>query len=104
MTNITTPTSAVPAAFPVAPEATSPTAKTRRATVTLFKPSGKYYTSESWRVPYGATQASDMCKSPDFRQINGGAVLVETDAGEEFPENENFGVPHLIFVPTNYQG
>ena len=73
----------------------------RTATVTLFKPSGKYYTTESWRVPAGAFSPHAMCESLDFHQINGGAVLVETDAGEEFPNDENFGVAHLIFVPTN---
>jgi hypothetical protein len=91
MATSTTPTAAAAAAEP----------KTRTATVTLFKPSGKYYTSESWRVPAGATGPHAMCASPDFRQINGGAVLVETDAGAEFPNDENFGVPHIIFVPTN---
>jgi hypothetical protein len=73
---------------------------TRTATVTLFKPSGKYYTTESWRRPFGAIQPSEMNASPDFHQINGGAVLVETDAGEEFPGDENWGVPHLIMAPA----
>ena len=73
---------------------------TRRATVTLFTRSGKYYTSESWRRPFGAVGPSEMCASPDFRQINGGAVLVEAEAGDEFPNDENWGVPHIIFVPT----
>lgn len=76
------------------------TTLTRTATVTLFKPSGKYYTTESWRRPFGAIHPSEMNASPDFHQINGGAVLVETDAGEEFPGDENWGFPHIIMVPA----
>lgn len=58
------------------------------ATVILFKPSGKYYTEEKWRIPEGAIGPSDMLRSPDFRQITGGAVLVDTQ--------EPWGFPHLI--------
>jgi hypothetical protein len=75
--------------------------KPRTVSVTLFRPSGKYYTSESWRVPPGADRVDQMCESIDFRQINGGAVLVEADALPQFPNDENWGVPHMIFVPTN---
>lgn len=73
----------------------------RTATVTLFKRSGKYYTSESWRVPAGAINPYQMVDSVDFHQINGGAVLVEADALPEFPDDENWGVPHLVFAPAN---
>lgn len=58
------------------------------ATVILFKPSGKYYTEESWRVPDGAITPHDMKRSPDFRRIGGGAVLVVTQ--------EPWGYPHLF--------
>ncbi|MCI4659774.1 hypothetical protein [Cryobacterium zhongshanensis] len=70
----------------------------RTATVTLFAPSGRYYKTESWRRPFGAVHPSEMNASPDFHQINGGAILVETDAGTEFPEDENWGFPHIIMV------
>lgn len=73
-----------------------------KATVLLFKPSGKYYTSEEWRIPeevqdWSAYQGHysretigprDMDQSPDFRRIDGGAVLVETQ--------EPWGFPHLF--------
>jgi hypothetical protein len=68
--------------------------------VILFKPSGKYYTQEEWRVPTdsqiraaggnagdGATPYA-MRFSPDFRRIDGGAVLVDTQ--------EPWGYPHLF--------
>lgn len=83
------------------------------AKVTLFKPSGKYYTEEEWRIPtqeqidaaapprhprpgegHGMIRVSFpfvphcMRYSPDFRRIGGGAVLVETQ--------EPWGYPHLI--------
>lgn len=70
--------------------------KQRTASVTLFKPSGKYYTSESWRVPEKAIGPYDMAESPDFRRIDGGPVLVETEAHDEHPEDKNWGFPHLI--------
>jgi hypothetical protein len=58
------------------------------ATVTLFKPSGKYYTSESWFIPTNAIGPYDMERSPDFRRIGGGAVLIESQ--------EPWGFPHLF--------
>ena len=59
------------------------------ATVVLFKPTGKYYTEEQWRIPEGAIGPYDMRESPDFRRISGqGAVLVETQ--------EPWGYPHLF--------
>lgn len=58
------------------------------ATVVLFKPSGKYYTTEQWKVPAGAVWPYTMEFSPDFRRIDGGAVLV--------PEQEPWKVPHLF--------
>lgn len=50
-----------------------------RAPVTLFKPSGKYYTAETWRIPVGAIGPHDMTRSPDFRRIDGGPVLVQSE-------------------------
>jgi hypothetical protein len=58
-----------------------------KATVTLFKMSGKYYTTESWRVPPDAIGPYDMLRSPDFRRIDSGSVLVESD---------HWGYPHLF--------
>jgi len=58
------------------------------ASVILFKPSGKYYTEERWRIPDSAITPYDMERSPDFRRISGGAVLVETQ--------EPWGYPHLF--------
>ena len=60
----------------------------RYATVILFKPSGKYDGEEPWRIPRGATGPYDMWDSPDFRRIDGGAVLV--------PEQEPWGYPHIL--------
>lgn len=70
------------------------------ALVTLFKPSGKYYTEERWEIPT-STEVVDrggnrgdsmipycMMFSKDFRRIGGGAVLVETQ--------EPWGYPHLF--------
>lgn len=73
-----------------------------RATVLLFKPSGKYYTEEKWAVPERVPDFSpqrgnymravmgpyDLEHSPDFRRIDGGAVLVVTQ--------EPWGFPHLF--------
>lgn len=53
--------------------------------VVLFKPAGKYYTEETWRMPKGATGPEDMVVSPDFRRIDGGAVLVESQAPWGYP-------------------
>lgn len=70
----------------------------RTATVVLFKPSGKYYTSEPWRVPEDAIGPYDMRRSPDFRQIDGGMVLVPSDA--EFDGDVNWGFPCLLDGPA----
>lgn len=57
--------------------------------VTLFKASGKFYTTEPWRIPAGAIGPYDMVRSPDFRRINGdGAVLIGSQ--------EPWGFPHLF--------
>lgn len=70
------------------------------AKVILFKPNGKYYTEEEWRIPEQVPSESrpgqtrkvigpyDMEHSPDFRRISGGAVLVESQ--------EPWGFPHLF--------
>lgn len=74
----------------------------QRVTVHLFKPSGKWYAEEEWRVPttirdhspqrgYFVREAIgpwDMRHSPDFRRISGGPVLV--------PSQEPWGYPHLF--------
>lgn len=60
----------------------------RRASVILFKPTGKYYTEEEWIVPEGAIGPYDMINSPDFRRISGGLVLVDTQ--------EPWGYPHIL--------
>jgi hypothetical protein len=72
-----------------------------KATVILFKPSGKYYTEEEWEIPewipylrdgqveyHRPIGPYDMGHSDDFRRIGGGAVLVETQ--------EPWGYPHLF--------
>lgn len=67
----------------------------RRASVMLFKPSGTYYTTDSWVVPVGAIGPYDMENSPDFRRIGGtGPVLVCSDG--ELAGDENWGFPHLF--------
>jgi len=53
--------------------------------VELFKPSGKYYTTEQWEVPKGAIGPYDMRRSESFRRIDGGAVLV-TSQGWGYPQ------------------
>jgi hypothetical protein len=58
------------------------------ARVILFKESGKYYTEEEWEIPEKAIGPYDMERSPDFRRIGNGAVLVETQ--------EPWGYPHLF--------
>jgi hypothetical protein len=60
-----------------------------RAKVTLFKPSGKYYTEEEWAIPSDAKGPHDMANSPDFRRIDGGVVLVDAQ--------EPWGYPFLIW-------
>jgi|SRR5882757_4110517 len=59
-----------------------------KAKVILFKESGKYYTEEEWIVPDGAIGPFDMERSPSFRRIGDGAVLVVTQ--------EPWGYPHLF--------
>jgi hypothetical protein len=70
-----------------------------KATVILFKPSGKYYTEEEWEIPADVPNKitggvrpviipNDMLHSKDFRRISGGAVLV--------PAQEPWGYPHLF--------
>lgn len=84
----------------------SPTEPTK-ALVMLFKPSGKYYTEEYWRIPtreqaerHEGFLPGDMVTpyvmrySPDFRRISGGAVLVVSQ--------EPWGYPHLM--PGTDQG
>jgi hypothetical protein len=73
---------------------------TRVASVLLFKPEGKYYTKEQWRIPTreeviqaggsAGDSVSPFCMrySPDFRRISGGPVLVESQ--------EPWGYPHLL--------
>lgn len=56
--------------------------------VILFKRSGKYYTEEEWEVPERAIGPWDMYTSIDFRRIDGGAVLIESQ--------EPWGFPHLF--------
>lgn len=59
-----------------------------KATVILFKPSGKYYTEEEWEIPSKAIGPYDMERSTDFRRIAGGPVLI--------PTQEPWGFPHLF--------
>jgi hypothetical protein len=71
----------------------------RRAHVLLFKPSGKFYTEEDWRIPDALAVAvpvpAAVLHSPDFHRIDGGPVLVE---------GELWGYPHLfpaaVTLPT----
>lgn len=58
------------------------------ARVTLYRRSGKYYTKENWRIPESATGPYDMDRSPDFRRIDAGPVVVEAQ--------EPWGFPHLF--------
>ena len=71
---------------PAAPEAEAGVPTVARAT--LFRASGKYYTEEDWRIPTKAIGPYDMERSPDFRRIDGGAVLIEAQ--------EPWGFPHLF--------
>jgi len=59
-----------------------------RVQVILFRPSGKYYTEEYWDRPPGSIDPYDMEKSPQFRRIEGGPVLV--------PAQEPWGFPALF--------
>lgn len=71
-------------------------ASTRTATVTLFKGSGKYYTQEAWAVLVNAIFPSAMQMSPDFRRIDGGAVLVDAVAVPQHAGAHNWGFPQLF--------
>jgi len=44
--------------------------------VILFIDSGKYYTTEDWKVPEDAIGPADMKRSYDFRRIGEGKVLI----------------------------
>jgi hypothetical protein len=76
-----------------------------KARVLLFKPSGKYYTTDEWEIPtpeelkekqkhltrlqsVGDYYPSCMKFSKDFRRIDNGPVLVESQ--------EPWGFPHLF--------
>jgi hypothetical protein len=79
---------------------------TKTVKVILFKPSGKFYTDERWKIPdqvpldrgtpayaqglriRSVVGPFDMIHSPDFRRIDGGAVLIESQ--------EPWGFPHLF--------
>ena len=56
--------------------------------VILFRASGKYYTEEYWEIAHKAIGPYDMDRSPDFRRISGGHVLI--------PTQEPWGFPHLF--------
>lgn len=59
-----------------------------KATVILFRESGKYYTQERWAIPKDAILPNDMERSPDFRRIGDGPVLVI--------EQDPWGFPALL--------
>ena len=80
--------------------ATQTPAPVRTATVMLFKASGKYSTTQSWRAPTCAIGPWDMNQSPDFRRLDGGQVLVLSDADtDSFPGDENWGYPQILTGP-----
>jgi hypothetical protein len=56
--------------------------------VELFRSSGKFYTEETWTIPDDAIGPYDMERSPDFRRISGGHVLI--------PAQEPWHYPHLF--------
>lgn len=62
-----------------------------KAKVILFRETGKYYTEEEWEIPESAIGPHDMQYSKDFRRIDNGPVLVETQ--------EPWGYPHLLVSP-----
>lgn len=64
-----------------------------KAKVIIFKTGGKFCFEEEWTVPKDAIGPFDMERSPDFRRIEGGAVLIESQ--------EPWGYPHLF--PFAYQ-
>jgi hypothetical protein len=60
--------------------------------VELFKESGKWGYTETWRVPASHGEGGvSMRNSPDYRNI-GGPVLV--------PESDVFPIPHLLTGAT----
>ena len=63
--------------------------KEMKATVILFKESGKYYCEEKWAIPDRCIIPEYMTGSPDRHHIGKGAVLVESQ--------EPWGYPCLIF-------
>lgn len=70
----------------------------RTVSVVLFKDSGKYYASESWRAPVneGYLDPSQMVDSPDFRRIGEGKILILSEPHNHAPYDENWGYPTLI--------
>jgi hypothetical protein len=60
----------------------------KKATVILFKDSGRYYTEEEWEIPADAIGPHDMKRSKDFRRIEGGSVVI--------PTQEPWGYPYVI--------
>lgn len=66
----------------------------RTASIWLFKPSGTYYTTDSWRVPGGAVSPADMRRSKDARTIDGGLVVVAPKG--EIGADENWGFPQIL--------
>ncbi len=48
-----------------------------KASVSLFKPSGKWYCDEEWVIPDNAIGPWEMIDSPDFRRIDGGKVMID---------------------------
>lgn len=69
---------------------------TRTVSVILFKDSGKYYSEESWRVPYEPLDPSEMVNSPDYHRIGNGKVLITSEAHDHASKDQNWGYPHLI--------
>ena len=62
--------------------------------VLLFKESGKYYTTDQWRLPEGFTPGESavvMRNSPDYRNLYGPVLI---------PESDVFTVPHILTGAT----
>jgi hypothetical protein len=72
----------------VAASESEPVAAPGMAKMILFKTNGKYYTEEEWAIPADAIVPYDMVRSPDFRRISGGPVLVVSQ--------DPWGYPHLL--------
>lgn len=78
-------------------EASLPT----HAHVSLFRPSGKWYTDEEWRIPKevpGGREVQgpeDMVYSPDFRRIDHGSVLVVEQKPWGYPCLLPFNLPPI---------